>query len=97
MKTLSVNYSKGQLFQHVDGGFYKFEKSVWFADDEDELVIYQHVWPFTKSTWARRSSEFLAKFTPIEKHVLDGARKTKKEIFQAKIAENKKQRRALNQ
>ncbi len=62
---LKANYVLGQLFRHMDGGYYMFEKSVLFADDQDELVIYKHLWPFDESSWARRYSEFKDRFTPI--------------------------------
>lgn len=42
-KASFLSYPTGQLFQDIDGGIYKFEKSVWFADDDDELVIYEHI------------------------------------------------------
>lgn len=62
---LKATYMPGQLFRHIDGGYYIFEKSVLFADDQDELVIYKHLWPFEESGWARRYSEFKEKFSPI--------------------------------
>lgn len=93
-KDFSVTYPSGQLFQHVDGGFYEFEKSVWFADDGDELVIYTHIWPFPVMESARRADEFLAKFTPITEDDLAKAQETAREKFQLKIREHKAKRRS---
>lgn len=49
LQKLQADYPEGQLFRHIDGGYYQFEKSVYFADDQDELVIYKHLWPFEVS------------------------------------------------
>lgn len=93
-KAFSVTYPSGQLFQHIDGGIYKFEKSVWFADDDDELVIYTHIWPFPVIESARRADEFLAKFNPIKEGDLAKAQETAREEFQLKIREHKAKRRS---
>lgn len=92
-KEFNVKYQTGQILQHIDGGFYKFEKSVWFADDEDELVIYAHIWPFPIIESARRASEFLLKFTPVSNEYFEKAQETSCDQFQLQIRENKKQRR----
>jgi hypothetical protein len=93
-KAFGVTYPTGQLFQHIDGGFYKFEKSVWFADDGDELVIYAHIWPFPVMESARRADEFLVKFTPITEQDLAKAQETPREEFQLEIRAHKAERRA---
>ena len=93
-KSFSVTYPTGQLFQHIDGGFYKFEKSVWFADDGDELVIYAHIWPFPVMESARRADEFLAKFTPITQEDWNKAQETSREEYQLKIRAHKAERKA---
>lgn len=93
LPTLKSTYTKGQLLRHVDGGYYQYEKSVLFADDQDELVIYKHLWPFGESEWARRYIEFKDKFTPINFEDLYQAKQIPREILQEKIAENKKTRR----
>lgn len=88
-------FPSGQLFQHVDGGFYQFEKSVRFADDDDELVVYAHIWPFPHSEAARRVNEFLEKFRPIEKIELDEAQKLSVQEYQEVIRNKKAIRKSL--
>lgn len=93
LPNLNCSYLNGQLFRHIDGGYYQFEKSVYFADDQDELVIYKHLWPFDESTWARRYNEFKDKFTPINFEDLYAAKQIKREDLQKQIQENKTNRR----
>lgn len=93
LQSLQANYQEGQLFRHIDGGYYQFEKSVYFADDQDELVIYKHLWPFEVSQWARRYSEFKDKFTPITYEDLYRAKQVNRETLQQEIANNKANRK----
>ena len=93
LQELQANYPEGQLFRHIDGGYYQFEKSVYFADDQDELVIYKHLWPFEVSQWARRYSEFKDKFTPITYEDLYRAKQVNRETLQQEIANNKANRK----
>lgn len=97
LKPLLIKYTKGQLFRHIDGGYYKFQKSVLFADDQDELVIYRHVWPFQPSDWARRSNEFVERFTPITKDDLIEAKKEKRKDLQERIENQRNMRRAAKE
>jgi len=90
---LKADYERGQLMRHVDGGYYQYEKSVLFADDQDELVIYKHLWPFEESDWARRYSEFKEKFTPITLEDFNQAKQIDRETLQKQIAESKANRR----
>lgn len=90
---LNCSYKPGQLFRHMDGGYYQYEKSVLFADDQGELIIYKHLWPFDESQWARRYQEFKARFTPITVEVFNEAKEIKREILQAQIEETRTNRR----
>ena len=90
---VSDKFKKGQIFQHIDGGFYQFEKSVLFADDGDELVIYAHIWPFPRIESARRAKEFLAKFKPIMPEELAKAQEISAVEFQEIIKNNKANRK----
>lgn len=90
---LQSPYQKGQLLRHIDGGYYQYEKSVFFADDQEELVIYKHIWPFEESEWARRYSEFKDKFSPITFEDLYSAKKIEREVLQKQIETNKTNRR----
>jgi hypothetical protein len=94
VKNLESNYQENQYFKHIDGGYYMFEKAVLFADDNDELVIYKHMYPFEVSSWARRYSEFKQKFTPISREEFETAQEIDRSVLQQRIAENKKLRRS---
>lgn len=96
LKPLECTHTEGQLFRHIDGGYYQFEKSVLFADDQDELVIYTHLWPFEVSSWARRYNEFQGKFTPITEDDLNTAKQIPREVLQQQIEETRTARRAKN-
>jgi hypothetical protein len=97
LPSLQANYEPNQLFCHIDGGYYQYEKSVLFADDQDELVIYKHLWPFDESTWARRYNQFKDKFTPITMEDFQKAKQIDREVLQKQIAENKSNRRKSEQ
>lgn len=90
---LKSNYQPGQLLRHIDGGYYMYEKSVLFADDQDELVIYKHLWPFEVSDWARRYSEFKEKFTPITVEDFNQAQKVDRVVVQKQIETTRTNRR----
>jgi hypothetical protein len=90
---LKSDYEPGQLLRHIDGGYYQYEKSVLFADDQDELVIYKHLWPFDESEWARRYTEFKGKFTPITLEDFNKAKKVDRQILQKQIEETRTNRR----
>ena len=96
LPTLNAPYAHGQLFRHMDGGYYEYDKSVLFADDQDELVIYKHVWPFEESSWARRYSEFKARFTPIAAADLDAAKAMDRQVLQVSIEQTRNARRKAN-
>ncbi|MBC7475662.1 MAG: DUF1653 domain-containing protein [Candidatus Sericytochromatia bacterium] len=96
LPNLNCAYKPGQLFRHIDGGYYQYEKSVLFADNQDELVIYKHLWPFDESHWARRYQEFKARFTPISLEILNEAKQTKREYLQEQIEETRTNRRKNN-
>lgn len=93
LPALLSQFEQGQLFRHTDGGYYQYEKSVYFTEDQDELVIYKHIWPFEESEWARRYSEFKDKFTPITFEDLYAAKKVVREVLQKQIRDNKAKRK----
>lgn len=93
LPVLKANYISGQFFRHIDGGYYQFEKSVLFADDQDELVIYRHLWPFQESEWARRYNEFNEKFTKITAEDFHLALQVDREVLQSQIEQTRTARR----
>lgn len=93
LPVLKATYQPGQLFRHMDGGFYQFEKSVLFADDQEELVIYQHLWPFENSQWARRYKEFKERFTPITDDEFNEVKTRNREDLKQEIETTRNNRR----
>jgi hypothetical protein len=96
LQPFEAKFEKGQYFRHVDGGYYQFDKSIYFADDQNELVVYRHVWPFEPSDWGRKAHEFLAKFKPIsEVEFLKVSSQSEEQrlALQAEITQSKQKRR----
>lgn len=93
LPTLNAPYAHGQLLRHMDGGYYQYDQSVLFADDQDELVIYKHIWPFEESVWARRYSEFKDRFTPITADDLATAKAMDRQTVQDQIEQTRSARR----
>jgi hypothetical protein len=95
LKALEKPFKKGQLLQHIDGGFYRYQETVYSAEDTSQKVVYKHVYPFTVAKWERELNEFISKFTPIEEEVLTQAKKLGKKATQEQISLNKKTRQSL--
>lgn len=93
MKTLECELPSGRLVQHVDGGFYRFEKMVRSADDLSVVAIYNHVWPFEPGSWSRSAEEFLSRFTPVPEIELSIARRVPIQVAQENISTAKAARR----
>jgi hypothetical protein len=91
---LECVFKDGELLQHVDGGFYRFEKLVRSADDLSTLAIYSHVWPFAPGAWARSETDFMARFTSVPEITLAIAKRDGTPSMQAKITSAKAARRA---
>jgi len=85
----------GQLVRHQDGGIYRFHSRARHTDDQAELVIYEHVWPFTTGqVWARPATEWPSRFTPITNEDLRIAQQQPRAQAQAAITTAKANRRA---
>lgn len=93
LPALQSDYESGQYFRHIDGGYYMYEKSVLFADDQDELVIYKHLWPFEESSWARRYTEFKQKFMPVSVEDFNKAKQMDRLTLQKLIEHTRNNRR----
>jgi hypothetical protein len=96
LQPFQAKFTHGQYFRHIDGGYYQFDKSIYFADDQNELIVYRHVWPFEPSEWGRRVSEFLKNFKPIdEAEFLSVSSQSEEERIklQEAIAQSKQTRR----
>lgn len=87
----------GQLFQHVDGGYYRFLDLAQHADDRAVHVRYEHLWPFeTGLPWLRRIEEWEARFTPVSEAQLQEAMRQDRTIAQQAVANAKAARRAAS-
>ena len=64
---MSTMFTEGQMFQHKDGGIYKFVQVVRYSDRvSEDGVLYEHVWPFEKGMWVRPVGEWADdRFVPI--------------------------------
>ncbi|HDR9103731.1 TPA: DUF1653 domain-containing protein [Burkholderia vietnamiensis] len=85
----------GQLVRHQDGGIYRFHSRARHTDDQTELVIYEHVWPFVAGQmWARPAHEWPSRFAPITSEDLRDAQKQPRVEAQASVTKAKATRRA---
>lgn len=51
-----------RYYRHVDGGLYRSICVARHADDGNEVVVYEHLWPFEPGVWVRDKEEFLQRF-----------------------------------
>lgn len=59
-------FTKGQIFQHKDGGIYQLIQVARYSDRPGEAVVYLHVWPFDRGMWVRPTEEWTEdRFKPI--------------------------------
>lgn len=85
----------GQLVRHQDGGIYRYHSTALHTDDQTELVIYEHVWPFDAGQlWARPAHEWPSRFTPITTKELRDAQRQDRVTAQAAVTNAKVARRA---
>lgn len=90
-----MSYEHGQLFQHTDGGYYRYLDQARHADDQAVHVRYEHLWPFeTGMPWVRRIHEWEARFKPVSEEQLREAMKQDRAEAQKAVAEAKASRRA---
>lgn len=93
LQPLTFQYKPGQVFKHIDGGYYRYLMNVYSSQDQSEKIIYQHVWPFEPSNWERPLSEYLAKFSPVSESELMSAMSRDRTAVQLQIANAKAARR----
>ena len=58
--------TKGEMFIHTDGGYYRFYALAKSTQDQSPQVIYEHVWPFEPGVWSRPLDEWNSRFTKVE-------------------------------
>jgi len=86
-----------QYFRHLDGGVYRFVAHARSADNEDEVVVYEHLWPFDQSLWVRNRAEFQTRFTTIDEFTARLEMKRDRVQAQAAVTTAKAARRAAKQ
>ncbi|WP_018150363.1 DUF1653 domain-containing protein [Leeia oryzae] len=60
----AVEAGEGYL-RHLDGGYYRRLGMARHSEDESEMVVYAHLWPFEPHTWVRPAAEFPGRFEPV--------------------------------
>jgi hypothetical protein len=86
-----------QYFRHLDGGLYRFVAYARSADNEKDVVVYEHLWPFTQGLWVRDRAEFEARFTASDEMSLKRAMKQDRGEAQVQVNAAKAARRAKKQ
>ncbi|WP_063899452.1 DUF1653 domain-containing protein [Burkholderia ubonensis] len=85
----------GQLVRHQDGGIYRYHSTARHTDDQSELVVYEHVWPFDAGQlWARPAHEWPSRFQPITNDELREAQQQNRLEAQTSVTNAKAARRA---
>lgn len=88
----------GQLFQHTDGGYYRYLDMARHADDQALHVRYEHLWPFEPGMpWLRRVEEWEGRFKPVAEAQLQEAMRQDRTDAQKAVARAKAARRAASQ
>jgi len=57
--------SANNYYQHKYGGLYRMITKCKHADTKEDMIVYEHMYPFDKQTYVRNQSEFFEKFKPI--------------------------------
>lgn len=82
------------FYRHLDGGLYRFIAEAHHSDDASEVIVYEHLWPFTPSIWVRPKHEFNTRFTPIAQDEVDQAMQGDQQQAQQAVNAAKAARRA---
>lgn len=91
---MSALLQHGELFKHVDGGIYKFNRYVRYSDRPEMVGIeYDHVWPFEQIAWVRPMAEW-TNFEPITAQEATAAMRKDKVLAQVEISNHKNERKA---
>ncbi|QDQ25781.1 DUF1653 domain-containing protein [Chitinimonas arctica] len=81
-------------FRHTDGGLYRFVAHARSADTTGDVVVYEHLWPFTQGLWVRDRQEFESRFSPIDAAEVENAMQGDRLAAQAAVDTAKATRRA---
>lgn len=80
-------------FRHLDGGLYRFIAEAHHSDDASEMIVYEHLWPFTPSIWVRPAHEFNTRFSPITEVEVKTAMQNDQKAAQDAVNQAKASRR----
>lgn len=87
----------GKLFQHTDGGFYRYKGLSRCSVDQSTWVIYEHVWPYLpellRPFWHRPLDEWQSRFTEVPEEALEEAMKKNRVLAQAEILHKRRLRK----
>jgi len=86
-----------QYFRHLDGGVYRFVAYARSADNDDEVVVYEHLWPFDQGLWVRNRADFQSRFAIIDEFTVRLEMKRDRTQAQAAVTAAKAARRAAKQ
>ena len=86
----------GQLFRHLDGGFYRYLTCVRSTDDCRPMYVYEPVWPSeSDAPWCRNADEWPQRFTAVSEADLTQAMTTDRAVAQEAVQQARAARRAL--
>jgi hypothetical protein len=79
-----------QYYKHKYGGIYcLLSEAINKSNNDEIMVIYEHVYPFTKATYVRRKDEFFNSNTILTDEQLERELSRDREEFQNEITHNK--------
>lgn len=82
------------FYRHLDGGLYRFIAEAFHSDDASEVIVYEHMWPFTPSIWVRPRHEFTSRFSPVSAEEVHTAMQGDQQAAQQAVTAAKAARRA---
>jgi len=82
-------------YRHLDGGYYRLVTHANSADiDGQEVVVYQHLWPFDSSWWVRERQDFESRFSTVTPEEITAAMQGDRLAAQQAVDAAKAARRA---
>ncbi len=82
---MDVHAITGQLFRHIDGGFYRFVTVAFPTNGTPRQVVYTHVWPFEAVTFVRPLDGWPYRFIPATDGELHQAQAFNRDVAQAMV------------
>lgn len=76
-------------YKHKYGGIYRYITDALNKENNQEFVVYEHVYPFPKSIYCRNKNEFYASNTLLNEDQLQFELSKPREEFQNEITNSK--------